>query len=59
MGESCSTQGVMRVHIEFLLKILKRPCGRPRRRCEDNIKMDLREREWKVMNWIHLTQDRE
>jgi hypothetical protein len=49
----------MRVHIEFLLKILKRPCGRPRRRCEDNIKMDLREREWKVMNWIHLTQDRE
>jgi hypothetical protein len=30
----------------------KRPLGRPRRRWEDNIKMDLRE------NWIRLAQDR-
>jgi hypothetical protein len=35
-----------------------RPLGRPRRRGEDNIRMDLRETVWKVVDWIHLTQDR-
>jgi hypothetical protein len=35
----------------------KRPIGRPRRTWEGNIKMDLREIGWGVMNWIHLTQD--
>jgi hypothetical protein len=35
----------------------KRPLGRPRRRCVDNIKMDLREREWEGMDWINLAQD--
>jgi hypothetical protein len=32
----------------------KRPLGRPRRRWEDTIKMDLREIEWGGMNWIYL-----
>jgi hypothetical protein len=32
----------------------KRPLGRPRRRCVDNIKMDLREIEWDGMDWIDL-----
>jgi hypothetical protein len=36
----------------------KRPLGRPRRRWEDNIKMDLREIGIDVANWIQLTQDR-
>jgi hypothetical protein len=36
----------------------KRPLGRPRRRWEDNIKMDLRERGIDVANWIRLAQDR-
>jgi hypothetical protein len=36
----------------------KRPLGRPRRRWEDNIKMDLRERGIDGANWIHLAQDR-
>jgi hypothetical protein len=27
---------------------------RPRRRCVDNIKMDLREVKWKCMDWIDL-----
>jgi hypothetical protein len=31
---------------------------RPRRRWVDNIKMDLREREWDGMDWIDLAQDR-
>jgi hypothetical protein len=32
--------------------------GRRRRRLEDNIRMDLREMEWEVMEGIHLAQDR-
>jgi hypothetical protein len=35
----------------------KRPLGRPRRRWEDNIRMDLREMEWDGLDWIHLTQN--
>jgi hypothetical protein len=30
----------------------KRPLGRPRRRWEDNIKMDLEEIRMDVLNWI-------
>jgi hypothetical protein len=37
----------------------KRPLGRPRRRCAENIKMDLREIGWDGMDWIDLIQDRD
>jgi hypothetical protein len=37
----------------------RRPLGRPRRRCEDNIKMDLQEVGWGGMDWIALAQDRD
>jgi hypothetical protein len=37
----------------------KRPLGRPRRIWEDNIRMDLREIELDVMDWIHPAQDRD
>jgi hypothetical protein len=37
----------------------KRPLGRPRRRWEDNIKMDLREVGSGGMDWIDLFQDRD
>jgi hypothetical protein len=37
----------------------KRPLRRPRRRWEDNIKMDLREIGWEVVDWLHLAQDRD
>ena len=37
----------------------KRPLGRPRRRCVDNIRMDLQELECGYMDWIGLAQDRE
>jgi len=37
----------------------KIPLGRPRRRWEDNIKMDLQEVESGGMDWIELAQDRD
>jgi hypothetical protein len=37
----------------------KRPLGRPRRRWEDGIRMDLEEIVWGVVEWIHLAQDRD
>ena len=36
----------------------KRPLGRPRRRWEDNIKMDLQEVGCRGMDWNELAQDR-
>ena len=36
-----------------------RPLGRPRRRWEDNIKMDIREVGCRGMDWIELAQDRD
>jgi len=36
----------------------KRPLGRPRCRCEDNMKMDLQDVGCGVMDWIKLAQDR-
>jgi len=36
----------------------KRPLGRPRRRWEDNIKLDLREIGIDGANWIQPAQDR-
>ena len=37
----------------------KRPLGRPRRRWEDNIKMDLQEVGWCRGDWMELAQDRD
>jgi hypothetical protein len=39
--------------------IMVKVLGRPRRRWEDNIKMDLREVGWEGMDWINLAQDRD
>jgi hypothetical protein len=36
----------------------RRPLGRPRRRWEDNIKMDLRKTGFGDVDWIHWAQDR-
>jgi hypothetical protein len=36
----------------------KRPLGGPRRRCEDGIRMDLRDIGWGNVEWIQLAQDR-
>ena len=37
----------------------KSPLGRPRRRCVDNIRMDLQEVGCGYMDWIGLAQDRD
>jgi 3-oxoacyl-ACP reductase-like protein len=36
----------------------KQPLGRPRRRWEDNIKMDLQEVGCEGMDWMDLAQER-
>jgi hypothetical protein len=37
----------------------KRPLGRPRRRWENGIKMDLKEIGWGGVEWIQLAQGRD
>ena len=37
----------------------KGPLGRPRRRWEDNIKMDLQEVGCGIMDWFELVKDRD
>ncbi|KAJ4440738.1 hypothetical protein ANN_08962 [Periplaneta americana] len=54
MGESRNAYGVLVGRPEG-----KRPLGRPRRRWEDNIKMDLREVGYDDRDWINLAQDRD
>jgi hypothetical protein len=43
--------------LELYLPEGKRQLGRPRRRWEDNIKMDLQEMGWR-MGWIDMAQNR-
>jgi len=46
-----------KMHTKFWSENLKET--RPRRRWEDNIRMDLREIGWEDVNWMHLAQDRD
>jgi len=61
MGVACSTywgrRGIYRVLVGKSEE--KRPLGRPRRRWEDNIKMDLQELGCEGVDWIELAQDRD
>jgi hypothetical protein len=58
MGRSCSTKGEMRISYKILVENRERDLrGWPRRRWDNNIKMDLREIGCKV-DWILLAQGR-
>jgi hypothetical protein len=61
MGGACSADGEERGVYRVLVGKPegKRPLGRPRRRWEDNIRMDLREVGCGGMDWIGLAQDRQ
>ncbi|KAJ4449625.1 hypothetical protein ANN_01028 [Periplaneta americana] len=54
MAESRNSYRVLVARLEG-----KRPLGRPRRRWEDNIKMDLRKVGYDNRDWINLAQDRD
>jgi hypothetical protein len=61
MSGACTTRGEIRNAYKILVgkPERKRPLGRPRRRWEDNIRMDLREIGWEVVDWIYLVQGRD
>ena len=61
MGGTCSAYGSRRGVFGVLVGKHegKRPLGRPRRRWEGNIKMDLQEVGCGRMDWIELARDRE
>jgi hypothetical protein len=61
MGGACSVDGEERGVYTILVGKPegKRPMGRPRRRWEDNIRMDLQEVGCGGMDWIGLAQDRD
>jgi len=61
MGGACGANGVGERRVQGLVGKPegKRPLGKPRRRWEDNIKMDLQEVGCGVMYWIELAQDRD
>jgi hypothetical protein len=60
MGEECSTHEEKRKAYRTLVRDRegKRPLGSPRRRWQENIKIDLREIRWGYMIGIYLAQDR-
>jgi hypothetical protein len=61
MGGACSAYGERRGMYRVLVVKPegKRPLGRPRRKWEDNIKMDLQKVGCGDMGWIELAQDRD
>jgi hypothetical protein len=61
MGRACSTNGEDDESVQDIdgKPGEKKPLRRPRRRCVDNIKIDLREIGWGGMDWIDQAQDRD
>jgi hypothetical protein len=54
MGEERNVYRVLTGKLEG-----NRPLGRPRRRWEDGIRINLRETGWGSVDWIQLAQDRD
>jgi hypothetical protein len=49
---------IWRAYVLVRKREWKRPLGRPRRKCKNNIKIDLQEVEWMSIDWINLAQNR-
>jgi hypothetical protein len=61
MGKECSTREAKTNAYRVLLERPegKRPLGKPRRRWEDNIKVDVRDIGRDIMDLVDLAQDRD
>jgi hypothetical protein len=59
VGGACGTHGREKSEQDSAWKaIRKEPLGRPRRRWEDGIKIELREIGWECVEWIQAAQRR-
>jgi hypothetical protein len=58
-GHVASLRTMRNAHIFVGKPEGKRPFGRPRRRWQDNNRLDLREIEWEDVVWMYLVQDRD
>jgi hypothetical protein len=56
MGKACSTEKNIQILVGKPER--KRQLGRPTRRYEDNIKLDLNDIGCDWVDWIHLVQDK-
>jgi hypothetical protein len=61
VGGACGTRGRGEKSVQGLVGKPegRRPLGRPRRRWEDVVRMDLREIGLEGVDWIRLSQDRD
>jgi hypothetical protein len=61
MGGACGAHGDVRGACNILVGRPegRRPLGRPSRRWEDDIKMDIGKIEFEDVDWIHLAQVRD
>jgi hypothetical protein len=61
MGVTCSTYGGERGVYRVLVGKPegRRPLGKPRRKWEDNMRMDIQEVGWGAVDWIDMAQDRD
>jgi hypothetical protein len=61
MDRACSKHGEKRNACRVSVEKSEgnRPLGRPKRKWENNIKINVREIGWGGTDWIHLAEDRE
>jgi len=60
MGGSCSTHITVEKCVILIRQLEGRGLlGRLRFRWEDNIRLDVREGRWEVVDWIRLARDRD